>query len=143
MSTEPHQSTSGNAMMENQVAEMQRQLNQMKAKTTLQTTDCSKPMVVGGFASLEALESATTWLERKLESLKGQQHVGTGFGFVKNEIRNEKSQGLVFVWFNTRVHRDIAVAMLRSARFHEGDTAVWAQCGCEKMISKLMMITAK
>ena len=132
MSTEPHQSTSGNAMMENQVAEMQRQLNQMKAKTTLQTTDCSKPMVVGGFASLEALESATTWLERKLESLKRQQHVGTGFGFVKNEIRNEKSQGLVFVKFNTRVHRDIAVAMLRSARFHEGDTAVWAQCGCEK-----------
>lgn len=38
------------------------------------------------------------------------------------------------VKFNTRVHRDIAVAMLRSrsARFHEGDTAVWAQCDCEK-----------
>ena len=133
MSTEPNQSTaSGNAMMENQVAEMQRLLSHMKTNTTLQTTDCSKPMVVGGFASFEALESATTWLERKFESLKGPQNVGTGFGFVKNEIRNEKSHGLVFVKFNTRAHKHIAVAMLCSARLHEGDTAVWAQCDCEK-----------
>jgi hypothetical protein len=47
---------------------MQTELNQMKAKTALQTTDCCKNMVLGGFASLEALESATTWLERKFES---------------------------------------------------------------------------
>ena len=59
---------SGNAMMENQVVQMQTELNQMKAKTALQTTDRCKTMVLGGFASLEALESATTWLEHKFES---------------------------------------------------------------------------
>ena len=41
-------------------------------------------------------------------------------------MKAEEFKGLLFVKVNIRVNRDTAVAMLRSARIHEGDTTVWA-----------------
>ena len=102
-----------------QLAEMHEQLNQVKAKTELITKDFAKTMVVGGFASLQSLESSTTWLERKLEALKGPKHVGT-------YMKAQEFQGPLFAKFASTVDRDTAVAMLRSARFQEGGTPVWA-----------------
>ena len=56
---------------------------------------------------------------RQVPSLKGPRRVGT--------VRtSEQFQSLFCEKIATRMDRDTAVAMVRSARLHEGDAPVWA-----------------
>ncbi|CAJ1381016.1 unnamed protein product [Effrenium voratum] len=105
--------------VEKQLADLQSQLDTLKAVPVVSKADIAKTVVVGGLEDMPSLNAATQWLTDKLRELGGPCHTGT-------YMKSSTFKGLVFAKFNSSYDRDMAAALLRSASMTCGDKHVWA-----------------
>ena len=103
---------------EQQLAEQQTQVEQLRVGTSMPTAGASNTMVVGGLAGLGDDRKATDWISDTLNRLQGPKHIGT-------YIKSTSFAGILFVKFRSVDERDYAVGLL-STSLKIGEASVWA-----------------
>lgn len=110
-------STTSVAEIHQRFPKLQEHVDELRQGPPMPSQEVSRTAVIGGLGSLKTVQAATQWLNEKLLERGSAKPFNT-------YMKPADFHGLLRAKFSNTQDRDIAIAMLQSANFKEGDRRV-------------------